>query len=138
MRLIVVGVIHNEARAVLICKMPPGRGVFPGQWGLPGGGIEEGESAQAALQRELYEEVGLAVSEIEPLFFSDGSYTKSFADGRQQEIYMVFLLYACQAASSAVRLNDEFEQYAWVRREELAGFDLNVETAKTFRRLGWT
>lgn len=137
MRIIVVGVIQNEAGAVLICKMPTGRGVFPGQWGLPGGGIEEGESAQAALERELQEEVGLSVSEIQPLFFSDGTYTKKFPDSRQQDIYMIFLLYACRAVSGAVRLNDEFELYAWVRREELAGYDLNVETRKTFQRLTW-
>lgn len=86
MRLIVVGVIENEAGEVLICKMPAGRWVFPAQWGLPGGGIEEGESAQAALLRELGEEVGLSVSEIQPLFFSDGTYTKKFPDGSQQEI----------------------------------------------------
>ncbi len=137
MRIIVVGVIENEAGEVLICRMPAGRGVFPGQWGLPGGGIEAGEAAETALQRELGEEVGLAVSEIQPLFFSDGIYTKKFPDGRQQEIYMIFLLYACRAVSGAVRLNDEFEQYAWVRREELAGYDLNLETRKTFQRLGW-
>ena len=43
-RVIVVGIVQNELGEYLICKMPQGRGVFPGQWGLPGGGIEEGEN----------------------------------------------------------------------------------------------
>lgn len=137
MRIIVVGVIQNARDQVLICKMPSKRGVFPGQWGLPGGGIEEGESAETALRRELREEVGLEVSEIQTLFFSDESYLKTFPDGYQQEIYMIFLLFSCRLASGAVSLNDEFEEYAWVSHEALSGYVLNVETVKTFQRLGW-
>ena len=46
MRVIVVGVVQNIAGELLICKMPLGLGVFPGQWGLPGGGIEAGETVR--------------------------------------------------------------------------------------------
>jgi nucleoside triphosphatase len=136
MRLIVVGVVKNARDEILICKMPADRGVFPGQWGLPGGGIEAGETAENALRRELLEEVGLEVSEIQALFFTDGSYTKTFPDETRQEIYMVFLLYACRAASSPVRLNPEFEEYRWVKAQELQNYDLNLETQKTFLRMG--
>ena len=137
MRLIVVGVIQNNQGEILICKMPAGRGVFPGQWGLPGGGIEEGETAEAALHRELQEEVGLAVTQVQPLSFTEGAYRKIFPDGSQQEIHMMFLLFSCQAASNDVVLNAEFEEYRWARQDELGDYDLNVETVKTFSRLGW-
>jgi nucleoside triphosphatase len=136
MRLIVVGVIQNEASEFLLCRMPPARGVFPGQWGLPGGGIEAGETAEAALRRELREEVGLEIEQVEPLFFTDGSYTKRFPDGSQQHIYMIFLLYLCRPTPAAVRLNDEFESYAWVAAPTLNAYDLNPETIKTFTRMG--
>ena len=136
MRLIVVGVIQNIEGKILICKMPRDRGVFPGQWGLPGGGIEEGETAEMALHRELQEEVGLEVKQVQPLFFTDGLYQKLFPDGSQREIYMLFLLFSCQAASQEVRLNSEFEDYRWVKPEAVKDFDLNVETIKTFTRLG--
>jgi predicted amino acid dehydrogenase len=50
---------------------------------------------------------------------------------------MVFLLFACLAENLVVNLNAEFEAYAWVCKEALARYDLNVETLKTFRRLGF-
>jgi len=137
MRLIVVGMVQNRAGEILICKMPLDRGVFPGQWGLPGGGIEAGETAVAALQREIKEEVGLDVVNIQPLFFTEGAYRKTFPDGGQREIYMVFLLFACLAESEVVMLNSEFEAYRWVKPEALMDYDLNLETVKTFTRLGW-
>jgi nucleoside triphosphatase len=135
MRLIVVGVVQNAQDEYLICKMPAWRGVFPGQWGLPGGGIEAGETAEAALRRELQEEIGVAVSDIQPLFFTEGKYTKTFPDGSQQEIYMVFLLFSFRATDPQVQLNPEFEEFAWVKAKDLLSYDLNVETVKTFKRM---
>ena len=135
-RVIVVGLIHNKRGECLLCRMLPDRGVFPGQWGIPGGGIETGEQAETALRRELREEVGLEVSDIEPLFFTDGLYTKCFPGGAQRPIYMIFLVYICRATGETVTLNPEFEDYAWVSHEALGDYDLNVETVKTFSRLG--
>ena len=134
-RVIVVGLIHNARGEWLLCKMPADRGVFPGQWGLPGGGLEAGEEAETALRRELREEVGLEVSEIEPLFFTDGLYTKRFSGGAARPIYMIFLVYKCRATSDAVTLNPEFEQYIWVAQGSLRNYDLNGETVKVFNRL---
>ncbi len=134
-RVIVVGLIHNASGEWLLCKMPADRGVFPGQWGLPGGGIEAGEDAETALRRELREEVGLEVSEIEPLFFTDGLYTKRFPNGAQRPIYMIFLVFICLAIGDAVTLNPEFERYAWVPQDLLMKYDLNIETVKVFHRL---
>jgi nucleoside triphosphatase len=136
MRLIVVGVVENRVGETLICRMPEDRGVFPGQWGLPGGGIEEGETAETALRRELKEEVGLEVTNIRELFFTDGTYRKTFPDGSRQKIYMVFLLFSCQAESDPVQLNAEFDAYRWVKPEDLPAYNLNVETIKTFTHLG--
>src|SRR5512143_2868709 len=91
-RIIVVGIVENRQGEILLCQMPAGRGVFPGQWGLPGGGIEDGETMEAALRRELREETGLEVSSLQPLFFTSGQYRKFLKDGSQQEIDMIFLL----------------------------------------------
>ena len=50
-RLIVVPVAVDASDRVLLCKMAPDRGVFPGQWALPGGAVEPGEAIEDALRR---------------------------------------------------------------------------------------
>jgi nucleoside triphosphatase len=135
-RLIVVGVVESLQGEYLLCKMPDGRGVFPGEWGLPGGGVEPGESLEEALRREIMEEVGLELKEVEPLFFTDGTYVKSFPDGERRSIYMVFLLFRCVAKAGEIRLNPEFESAAWVSKKDLSRYALNQATVRTFSRLG--
>ena len=135
-RLIVVGIVQNERDEYLICKMPRGRGVFPAQWGLPGGGIEPGEQMEAALRRELMEELAIDISDIEPLFFSDGTYKKSFANGDQRDVYMIFLIFSCRAKSTDITLSAEFSEYAWIKKVDLKSYDLNSASIVTFRRVG--
>lgn len=135
-RIIVVGIVRNELDEYLICKMPADRGVFPGQWGLPGGGIENGENMETAFRRELMEELGVEISDVEPLFFSDGSYTKSFANGDRRDVYMIFLIFSCRASSSILTLSAEFDEYAWAKSTDLQTYDLNNATVETFRKAG--
>jgi|SRR5882724_5782042 len=135
-RVIVVGIIQNDRDDYLICKMPKGRGVFPDQWGLPGGGIETGEKMEPALRRELREELGIEVTDIKPLFFSDGQHKKSFENGSQREVYMIFLIFLCRAASTELQLSPEFSEYAWVPSHSLIEYNLNNATIETFRKAG--
>jgi len=135
-RVIVVPVIRNELGEFLICRMPADRGVFPGLWGLPGGGIEPGETMLDALHREVREELGLAVVRAHPLFFKEGRYTKRYPDGSMREVHMIFLLFECRVDGTEVSLNEEFEEYTWIAPEELGRFPLNDETRDTFLRMG--
>ncbi len=135
-RTIAVGLVWNDRNELLFCRMHPERGVFPGQWGFPGGGIEPGERMHEALRRELREELGIEVDQIRPAFFKDCLHSKKFPDGHSAPVYMIFLLFHCRALSEELVLNDELVQYRWV--EETAAYDLelNSETKDTLMRLG--
>ena len=56
----VAGVLISESR-VLLTKRAPHLRLYPGIWDLPGGHIEEGESAEDALRRELLEELRVEI-----------------------------------------------------------------------------
>ena len=136
-RIIVCPLIENDG-AYLLCKMPKDRGVFPGQWALSGGGVEPGERIDDALMREISEELGnrLEIHSIKPWTFRDDVRVKTYADGSTEEINMIYLIFDCQSANREVTINDEFDDYAWVRPEDLASYDLNEATKLTLRLKG--
>ena len=136
-RTIVCPLIQNDG-CYLLCKMADDRGVFPGQWALSGGGVEPGERIEEALRREVREELGeqLVLSDITPWTFSDDVRTKTYADGSQEEIYMIYLIFDCVAANREVNINEEFQDFAWVKAEDLGTYDLNIATRKTLTLKG--
>ncbi|MGB0372573.1 MAG: NUDIX domain-containing protein [Opitutales bacterium] len=58
-RIAAYALLHQEGK-ILLCRLTEETG-WPGYWGLPGGGLEFGESPEEAMKREVYEETGLRV-----------------------------------------------------------------------------
>ena len=58
---VAVGILRRPDGQVLFAQRPPGK-VYAGYWEFPGGKIEQGESSLLALERELYEELGVRVA----------------------------------------------------------------------------
>ncbi|EGC94572.1 NUDIX hydrolase [Escherichia fergusonii ECD227] len=112
--------------------------MFPGQWALSGGGVEPGERIEDALRREIREELGdkLILQKITPWTFSDDVRMKNYADGTKEEIYMIYLIFDCVSANREITINEEFQDFAWVKPQDLAQYDLNVATRKTLSLKG--
>nr|WP_314420190.1 nucleoside triphosphatase NudI [uncultured Erwinia sp.] len=136
-RTIVCPIIQNEGE-YLLCKMAADRGVFPGQWALSGGGMEPGETMEAALRREIQEELGneLKITEVRPWAFRDDIRTKTYADGSTEEIYMIYLIFDCISANRTISFNEEFQEVRWVAAEKIGELDLNEATRVTFSQKG--
>ena len=62
---VAVGVLIQPDGAFLLTSRPKGK-VYEGYWEFPGGKLEAGESVQQALQRELFEELGIVIGEAQP------------------------------------------------------------------------
>lgn len=62
---VAVGVLIRPDGDFLLTSRPAGK-VYAGYWEFPGGKFEPGESVQQALQRELQEELGIHIDQIEP------------------------------------------------------------------------
>lgn len=135
-RLIVVPLIRRADGRYLFIKMPLHRGVFPGQWGLPGGGVEEGERIEEALRREVREELQLELATMDPLYFKGQVHEKLLPSGERRTMYMVFLIYACTTDGRDPVINEEFDAFAWVAPEEFERYDMNTETRITLRQVG--
>ena len=62
---VAVGVLINPEGEFLLTSRPAGK-VYAGYWEFPGGKLEAGETVEAALRRELVEEIGIAIGAVEP------------------------------------------------------------------------
>jgi 8-oxo-dGTP diphosphatase len=62
---VAAAVLTRPGKEFLLTQRPPGK-VYAGYWEFPGGKIETGEAAQAALARELEEELGIVVVQATP------------------------------------------------------------------------
>jgi 8-oxo-dGTP diphosphatase len=107
------GVLLNTAGEVLIAERPPGR-IAAGKWEFPGGKIEPGETAQAALRRELNEELGIEVLEAQPLLRLRQDYS-------DRSVWLDTWLVTAYDGQLRGR---EKQRLAWARPDALAAYDL--------------
>jgi len=62
---VAVGVLIRPNGDFLLTSRPPGK-VYEGYWEFPGGKLEQGESVETALRRELQEEIGVTIAAVHP------------------------------------------------------------------------
>lgn len=62
---VAVGVLINGDGHFLLTTRPSGK-AYAGYWEFPGGKLEQGESVQQALRREIQEEIGLNIDTVQP------------------------------------------------------------------------
>ncbi|WP_201463402.1 (deoxy)nucleoside triphosphate pyrophosphohydrolase [Brevundimonas aurantiaca] len=111
---VAVALIDVDGR-VLIAKRPEGK-TLAGLWEFPGGKVEPGERPEAALIRELREELGIEVSEscLAPFVFASHAY---------DSFHLLMPLYLCRRWDGVVAAR-EHAALAWVRPNQLSDYPM--------------
>jgi 8-oxo-dGTP diphosphatase len=109
-QVVAAALIDGEGR-VLVAQRPAGKSLA-GLWEFPGGKIEPGETPEAALVRELAEELGIGVeaAALEPLGFASHGYG---------DFHLVMLLFGCRRWTGAPH-GREMQPLQWGSVEALA------------------
>jgi len=131
-RIIVSAVIEKDG-AVLLGKKAPGVGPYPDVWHLPGGGANMGEETLVeALAREVREETGIEIENIEPYAFDED-------DGPDKHGVMthyIFLVFKARYLQGALQAAGDIAELRWVKKEELNNFPLTRPSIKLFKEKG--
>lgn len=109
-----VALIDSEGR-VLLAQRPEGKSLA-GLWEFPGGKVELGETPEAALIRELKEEIGIDTwrSCLAPLTFASHSY---------DDFHLLMPLFACRRWDG-IPVPQEGQKLAWVKPQNLRDYPM--------------
>jgi 8-oxo-dGTP diphosphatase len=116
------GVVIEGGRTLLIKRGGP---PLEGQWSIPGGMLELGETLKDGVHRELLEETGLTVRvgelvEVFERIFPD--------DSGRVRYHFVIHDFLCEVVGGEARAGSDVTDVAWATREELSAYSL-TETA---------
>ena len=110
-----VGAVVIDGSKVLLVRR--GQEPLKGEWSLPGGALELGETLQQGVVREVLEETGLTVVPAGIVEVLD-RITQDDSSGRIRYHY-VLVDFLCHVADGTVRGGSDAEEARWVDREEL-------------------
>ena len=114
-----VGAVIIEGEQALLIRR--GQPPLLGEWSLPGGVLECGESLHEAAVREAREETGLKVEVLELL----GVYERVIHDAEGHVQYHYVLLdYLCRRVSGELKAASDAAEVGWFRREQLPALKL--------------
>jgi 8-oxo-dGTP diphosphatase len=113
--LVAAVVLVDADGRVLLAQRPDGKSMA-GLWEFPGGKVDQGETPEAALIRELREELGIdvAASCLAPFTFASHAYP---------DFHLLMPLYVCRKWSG-IPLAREGQRLAWVRPARLVDYSM--------------
>ena len=107
--------LTDQDGKILILKRSTDSKTNPGKWELPGGKVDQGESFDHALIREVYEETNLKIS------------LEHVVGASEQNLHIiraVHIIMSGKIVEGELNLSSEHEGYAWVLIETLPDYEL--------------
>jgi len=111
---VVAGIISHKGR-ILLCQRHRNSSRFPMKWEFPGGKVEDGETPEQAIVRELKEELGIDVGDIQLI----NNYNFAYKDELPFQLYFFKIL-----NYSGSITNVQFEDILWVKPETILDYDI--------------
>jgi 8-oxo-dGTP diphosphatase len=120
-------VVVHDGKALIVKR---GHEPRKGEWSLPGGRVELGESLVDAVRREIREETGLEI-EVGPVV---EIFDRVHRLDSRVRYHFVIVDYLCTCSGGALRAGDDAEDVAWVTGEEIEAYGVNEFAAAVIRK----
>jgi ADP-ribose pyrophosphatase YjhB (NUDIX family) len=118
-------ILSDKLKRVLILERAGGNAA--GEWCLPGGKLDYGETFEEVARRELREETDLELLSLRFLFLQDGLPT---APDRSHYLNLYF---KCDWQGT-IKLNSESLRHVWVARETISDYEIAFNNDEALRR----
>lgn len=129
------GVVIENGRALLIRR---GSEPLRGEWSIPGGTLELGETLQEGVARELLEETGLDVHVLGLIEVFDRIFPGEGAGlsepGRPPRFHFVIADYLCERVGREAHAGSDVTDVAWAREDELGNFHLTETATRVLKK----
>ena len=132
------GVVIHDNRVLLIRR---GSEPLKGQWSIPGGTLELGETLEDGVRRELREETSLEVRvldliEVFERIFPDAKANPSSppAVPSRPQYHFVIVDYLCEAVAGSPRAGSDVTDVALVGEEDLSAYNLTPAATRVVRK----
>src|SRR3981189_100036 len=129
------GVVIEDGRALLIKR---GSEPLLGQWSIPGGTLELGESLQDGVARELLEETGLEVRVLDMIEAFDRIFLDPAApnagDRSRPKYHYVIVDYLCERLAGEAKAGSDVTDIAYAREDELEKFHMTSTATRVLHR----
>lgn len=139
-------IISKDNRILMGRQDSKRKGVYPNCWHIPGGGVEDGETFVQAMQREVYEEVGIDVSKYKAVLLDDTDSAKALKQFKDSDeivkVEMKFhdykiVLHDHNSKDAEIKLQDDLIKFKWFDIDSLANVKLTPPSIRLFKKLGW-
>ena len=125
------GVVIDDARTLLIRR---GSHPLKGEWSIPGGLLEVGETLEQGVARELLEETGLEVRVGELIEVFDRIYFGNEEPKGRPRFHYVIVDFLCERVAGEPVAGSDVTDVAFAREEELGKYALTETATRVLRK----
>jgi 8-oxo-dGTP diphosphatase len=126
-RVAVGAIVFKENKVLLVRR---GKAPARGLWAIPGGSVKICETLQRAAEREIFEETGITIQALKPVFTFD--YIEQDEFGCARFHYVIIDLIA-EYVGGEPRAGDDAAEARWVSSQEIATFKVSSKTRQLLK-----
>lgn len=128
---IIVSILIKCKDKYLFIKQNKEGGAYQDGLHLVGGGLEDNETLEEAIKREVMEEVHISLEKVDPFDF-DSDITMYKGEMTQ----LIFLRYMAEIQEFTGYPDSDAKEIVWLKKEEILNYKHNEPSMRFFRKLG--